>query len=161
MAKRQYTYTVHTNVQYIKYIYHIQVWDISVIHRSLISFSLWYSRNQHCRMYSVCRLGILHLYSKFDILVFNGKSSRLFHSLESWQAGRWNRRGNSPQGTTSPSASTTWLPYKQLEWGSNLLWYSNGRPTNKKSVTNSLDMATAYITLEYSFISIDIRLTAT
>ena len=46
----------------------------------------------------------------------------------------------------SPSASTTWLCHKQL-MDSNL---SSVRTTNKKSVTNSLDMAAAYITFECS-----------
>ena len=50
------------------------------------------------------------------------------------------------------SASTTWLSHKQSEWGSNLLRYSSGKPTNKKAVTNSLDMAAACITFECSFI---------
>ena len=50
---------------------------------------------------------------------------------------------------------------KQSEWGSKLLRYSCGRPTNKKSVNNSLDMAAAYITFECSFVFIDIRLTST
>ena len=45
--------------------------------------------------------------------------------------------------------------------GSNLLRYSSGIPTNKKSVTHSLNMAAAYITFECSFISLDIRITST
>ena len=161
MAKRQHTDTVHFNVQYINYLFYIQVWEISVIRRSVTSFSLWSATNQHYGMYSLCRLWILHLYSTFDFLGFYGKSSRLFHSLWSWQAGRWKRRGLSPWGTTSPSASTTWLSQKQSELGSNLLRYSSGRLTNKKSVINSLDMAAAYITFECSFISLDIRITST
>ena len=92
------------------------------------------------------------LYSTFDFWGFYGKSSRLFHSLGSWQVGRWNRRGSSPLGTFSPSANSTWLSHKQSEWGLNLLRYSSGRPTNKKSVANSLHMAAAYITFECSLI---------
>ena len=39
---------------------------------------------------------------------------------------------------------------------------TEGQPiTNKKSVTNSLDMAAAYITFKCSFISLDIRITST
>ena len=45
---------------------------------------------------------------------------------------------------------------------SNLLRYSSiARPTNKKSVTNSLDMTAANITFECSFISLDICITST
>ena len=44
---------------------------------------------------------------------------------------------------------------------SNLLRYSSGIPTNNKSVTNSFDMATTYITFECSLISLDIGITST
>ena len=37
----------------------------------------------------------------------------------------------------------------------------NGRPSDKKPVTDSLDMTAAYITFECSFISIEIRITST
>ena len=60
MAKRQHPYTVHFNVQSIKYLFYIQVWEISVIQRSLTSFSMWSARNQHCSEYMLCRLWILH-----------------------------------------------------------------------------------------------------
>ena len=82
MAKRQHPYTVHCNVQYIKYLFYIHVLEISVMQRSLTSFLLWSARNQHCSVYSLCHLWILHLYSTFDFWVFCGKLSRLFHSLE-------------------------------------------------------------------------------
>ena len=39
--------------------------------------------------------------------------------------------------------------------------YSSGIPTKQKSVTNSLDMAAAYITFECSFISLDICIIST
>ena len=48
--------------------------------KKLTSFSLWPARNQHCNVQSLCRLWILHLYNRFDVC---GKSSRVFHSLES------------------------------------------------------------------------------
>ena len=40
-------------MQYIKYLFYIQVWEISVIRRNLTSFSLCSARNQHCSVYTV------------------------------------------------------------------------------------------------------------
>ena len=41
------------------------------------------------------------------------------------------------------------------------VWGSSGRPTNKKPVTNSLNMEAVDITFECSFISLDISIAST
>ena len=48
MAKRQHPHTVHFNVQYIKYLFYIQVWEIYNVGINIVVYIVF--------VYGLCRL---------------------------------------------------------------------------------------------------------
>ena len=137
MVKRRHPYTVHFNVQYIKYLFYIQVWEISAIQRSLTSFSLWSTRNQHCDPlwisivvcivfavyeYYIC---IVRVHLTFWGFMASGKDYFTLFSHGKQEQKRKFSIGNHLTICRHNEAFS-----QAVRMGSNLFRHSSGRPTN-------------------------------